>query len=139
METNKAVKSKLLLVIIAVNLSLSAGLFAMACGVNRVDSVTKTATAEATSHNANPPKSDPDSEAFRATAAKACAESAAREGMPDDISRGYCDCAINGLLQELDPQQISDIALSGDTDLPLDVQDKLSTAVLDCIDKLVNE
>lgn len=138
MERSKAVRSKLLLVIIAVNLSLSAGLFAMACGVNRIDSVTKAATAEATNHNANPPKSDPDSEAFRATAAKACTESAAREGVPQDVSRGYCDCAINGLLQELDSQQISDIALSGDTHLPPDVEDKLSQDVLDCIDKLVS-
>jgi hypothetical protein len=139
MERNIAVRSKLLLVIIAVNLSLAAGLFAIGCSVNRVDPVSKAATTASSSHDASPPKSDPDSEAFRATAIKSCVESATRDGVPAEVSYSYCDCAINGLLKQLDSQQIADVALSGDTDLPPDVEDKLSQNVLDCIDKLVSE
>ena len=45
--------------------------------------------------------------------------------------------AIDELLQNLDSDQIADIALSGDTDLPPDVEEELMNAVLDCIDKLV--
>ena len=53
---------------------------------------------------------------------------------------GVQTCALpifDELLDNLDSDQIADIALSGDTDLPPDVEEKLMNAVLDCIDKLM--
>jgi hypothetical protein len=132
--------NKALLLIAALTLPVLA-FTASSCTVNRIEkpaeapAVAATASADAPS----PPKSEPDNEAFRQAAVRACTESAARDGVPEDMSQGYCNCAINGLLQQLSAEQISDIALSGSTQLPPDVEDKLSQNVLDCIDKLVSE
>ena len=134
-------KSKALLIIMALSASLAIGLFATGCGggsSDKVDSPAKAATVESNDDNdANPPKSKPDTDAFKEIAVKACVDSAAEEDVPEDMASEYCNCAIDELLDNLDSDQIADIALSGDTDLPPDVEEELMNAVLDCIDKLM--
>ena len=134
-------KSKALLIIMALSASLAIGLLAAGCGgggSDKVDSPAKAATVESNDDNdANPPKSEPDTDAFKEIAVKACVDSAAEEDVPEDMASEYCNCAIDELLQNLDSSQIADIALSGDTDLPSDVEEELMNAVLDCIDKLM--
>jgi len=133
------VRSKALLVIMALSASLAIGLFAAGCGGggDKVDSSAKSTPAASNDETPNPPKSKPDTDAFAEIAVKACVDSAAREGVPEDMASEYCNCAIDELLQNLDSSQIADIALSGDTDLPPDVEEELMNAVLDCIDKLM--
>jgi hypothetical protein len=140
-----------LLVIMALSASLAIGLFATGCGGggNKADApaVSTPAASQDTPADStpaaskdetpNPPKSKPDTDAFAEIAVKACVDSAAREGVPEDMASEYCNCAIDELLQNLDSSQIADIALSGDTDLPPDVEEELMNAVLDCIDKLM--
>jgi hypothetical protein len=133
-------KIKALLVITALCASLAIGLFAAGCGGggDKADVSTKSTPAAATEEaTAKPPKSEPDTDAFQKIAVKACIDSAAEEDVPEDMATDYCNCAIDELLQNLDSDQIADIALSGDTDLPPDVEEELMNAVLDCIDKLV--
>jgi len=137
-------KSKALLVITALCASLAIGLFAAGCGgggdkADTADTATKSTPAASNEDaTANPPKSEPDTDAFQKIAVKACVDSAARQSVPEDMAKGYCNCAIDELLQNLDSDQIADIALSGDTALPPDVEKELTNAVLDCIEKLVN-
>ncbi len=112
---------------------------ATGCTVSRLDSMGGNATAAPEgSRGANPPKSELDAESFRKTAVTACTDSAARDGVRPEVSQGYCNCAINGLLTDLSSQQIADIVASGTTRLPPDVEDRLSQYVLDCIDSLVS-
>ena len=134
-------KSKALPVITALCASLAIGLFAAGCGGggDKADtSATATPAASKDDATAKPPKSEPDTDAFQKIAVKACVDSAARQSVPEDMAKGYCNCAIDELLQNLDSDQIADIALSGDTALPPDVEKELTNAVLDCIEKLVN-
>lgn len=133
-------KGKALLVIMALSASLAIGLFAAGCGGgggDKVDSPAKSTPAASKDETPNPPKSKPDTDAFKEIAVKACVDSAAEEDVPEDMATEYCNCAIDELLQNLDSDQIADIALSGDTDLPPDVEEELMNAVLECIDKLV--
>jgi hypothetical protein len=134
-------KSKVLLVITALCASLAIGLLAAGCGDGiKTDVSTKsTLAASKDDATANPPKSEPDTDAFQKIAVKACVDSAARESVPEGMAQGYCDCAIDELLQKLDSSQIADIALSGDTALPPDVEEELANAVLACMDKLIRE
>ena len=132
-------KSKALLVIMALSASLAVGLFAAGCGGGGDKSDTPADSTPVTSKKATPkpPKSNPDTNAFQEIAVKACIDSATQEDVPEDMASEYCNCAIDELLQNLDSSQIADIALSGDTDLPPDVEEELMNAVLDCIDKLM--
>jgi hypothetical protein len=82
-------------------------------------------------------KSEPDSDAFGRIAVDACVESAADSGVSEDMAQEYCDCAIDKMLENMSSEQIADIALSGDSELPSDVEEELMNAVLDCIDKLM--
>jgi len=134
------VRNKALLVIMALSVSLAIGLFAAGCGGGDEKSdapANATAVDSTNDDDADPPKSEPDTDAFKEIAVKACIDSAAEEDVPEDMASEYCNCAIDELLQNLDSSQIADIALSGDTDLPPDVEEELMNAVLDCIDKLV--
>ena len=131
-------KRKALLVIVALSALLAIGLFAAGCGGgDKVDSSAKSTPAASKDDTPNPPKSKPDTDVFKAIAVKACVDSAAQEDVPEDMASEYCNCAIDELLQNLDSSQIADIALSGDTALPPDVEEELMNAVLDCIDKLM--
>ena len=145
------VKSKALLIIMALSASLAIGLFAAGCGGGGDKSDTPAKSTPAASQDTpadstpvtskkatpKPPKSNPDTNAFQEIAVKACIDSATQEDVPEDMASEYCNCAIDELLQKLDSSQIADIALSGDTDLPPDVEEELMNAVLDCIDKLM--
>lgn len=123
-----------LLIIIAVCAWLAAGLFATGCTIGDTSSRLPSPTPRDEAQ-AKPPKSDPDSDAFQKIAVKACMDSAAREGVPENVSFGYCTCAIDELVQRLTADQIAEVAHSGHIDLPPDVQEQLSSAVLDCMDK----
>ena len=131
-------KSKVLLIIVALCALLAIGLFATGCGGGGDKAASPAnATESKDNTNANPPKSEPDTDAFKKIAVKACIDSAARESAPGDMASGYCNCAIDKMLENMSSEQIADVALSGDTALPPDVEEKLTNAVLDCIDKLV--
>ncbi len=131
-------KSKALLIVMALCASLAIGLFATACGggSDKADSPANTTESKDNS-DANPPKSEPDTDAFQKIAVDACVESAADSGVSEDMAQEYCDCAIDKMLENMSSEQIADIALSGDSELPSDVEEELMNAVLDCIDKLM--
>ena len=132
-------KSKALLVIMALSAALAIGLFAAGCGGggDKVDSPAKSTPAASNDETPNPPKSKPDTDAFAEIAVKACIDSATEEDVPEDMASEYCNCAIDELLQNLDSDQIADIVLAGGEDLPADVEEELMNAVLDCVDKLM--
>lgn len=144
-------KSRALLVVIALSVSLALGLFGVACGGDKSDSsagstpAASTPAAEATKDEANPPKSEPDSsvvETFRRVAVKSCLDEATAEDVPEDMAGEYCNCAIDELLKNIDEKDIENIgvdALSGDESLPSDIENELMNAVLTCIDKLIGE
>ena len=132
-------KSKALLVIMALSASLAIGLFAAGCGGgdDKSDTPAKSTPAASNDETPNPPKSEPDTDAFAEIAVKACIDSATEEDVPEDMAEEYCECAIDELLQNLDSDQIADIVLAGGEDLPADVEEELMNAVLDCVDKLM--
>jgi hypothetical protein len=130
------VRKNALLVIIAVCAWLAVGLFATGCTIGDTSSLPPAPTARDQAL-AKPPKSDPDSDAFKKIAVKACMDSATKEGVPENVSIDYCNCAIDELVQRLTSDQIAEIAHSGHIDLPPDVEEQLSSAVLDCMDKLL--
>ena len=130
-------KSKALLIIVALTVSLAIGVFATGCGGGSDKADSPASTTESKDNDANPPKSEPDSDAFRDIAVEACVDSAAESGVSDDMAQEYCDCAIDKMLENMSSEQIADIALSGDSELPSDVEEELMNAVLDCIDKLM--
>jgi hypothetical protein len=141
--------------------SLAIALFATACGGGKSDSSSastasaydeltpaKAATsaestpAKVATKNANPPKSNADTDVFRQIAVKSCMDSAAQEDVSAAAAEDYCTCAIDELLQNVDPSeltQIGEAAASGNDTLPPDVEDKLMTAVMDCLDKLTGQ
>jgi hypothetical protein len=135
------VKSKALLIVAALSASLVIGLFAAGCGGggdDKSDSPAKVATTESNdNHDANPPKSEPDTDAFKEIAVKSCIDSAVGSDVSRDMATEYCNCAIDKMLENMTSEQIADIALSGDSELPPDVEEQLMNAVLDCIDKLM--
>jgi hypothetical protein len=137
-------KSKALLIIMALGAFLAIGLFATGCGGgDKSDLPANVATAESNDDNdANPPKSDTDTEMFRKVAVKACVDSAADEDVPEDMAQEYCDCAIDELLKSVSQDEFAEIganALSGDTSLPPEIEDKMADAILECLDRLVTE
>lgn len=132
-------RNRALLVIIALSLSLAIGLFAVACGGDKSDSA-EPSTTNSSNSDADPPKSEPDGDTFAKIANEACIDSATESGVSEDMAEEYCNCAIDQLLENVDADQLADIgasALSGDDELPPEVEDELMNAVLDCIDKLM--
>jgi len=138
-------KGKALLVVMALGASLAIGLFAIGCGGgdDKSDAPAKStpaAVSDDTSNTPKPPKSDPDTHAFQEIAVEACMDSALESGVPEDMAQEYCDCAMDELLKNVDADELAEIgvnALSGDEDLPTDIEDKLMDAVLECLDMLM--
>jgi hypothetical protein len=133
------VRSKALLVIMALSASLAIGLFAAGCGGggDEVDSPAESTPAASKGVTPNPPKSNPDNGVFREIAARACIGSAEEEGVAAETAEKYCNCAIDELLKNVDANELKQIGaagLSGDVALPPDVEKKMMDAVLYCID-----
>jgi len=95
--------------------------------------------AKAPTWQANPPKSEPDTEVFRDVAVQSCLDESQNQGVSAAQAQQYCQCAIDELLKNAtsaELMQIGKAGLSGDPTLPPGIDQKLMDAVTACIDKL---
>jgi hypothetical protein len=123
------VRSKALLVILALIAALAVGLFATGCGGDG-DS------------DSNPPKSEPDADLVRQVTYKSCVREAENSGVAEGMADEYCECAADGVMNELTMDQLEEVGaagLSGDFDLPPEIQDKVGDIILDCVDQFLEE
>jgi hypothetical protein len=138
-------KSKTLLIIMALSAALALGLFATGCGGgdDKSDTPAKVATTEVNEDDeADPPKSEPDADLIREVTFKACVQSAEDSGVTEDMADEYCQCAADGVMDELSVDQLEEIGaagLSGDVDLPPEVEGKLADIILNCVDQFLEE
>ena len=127
-------KDRASLVVMALSAALVAGMFATGCGGADSDSTAKSAPAAmaSTSDIANPPKSNPETGAFRKVAFEACTNSAANERVPADTVDAYCACAVDELVKSANAVEIAQVGKSGDENLPTSVEMKLTDAIVTC-------
>ena len=129
--------------------SLAAALVAAGCGGNALldpssgpimeTAATGPQSTPLATWEPNPPKSEPDTEVFRDIAVKSCLDEAQGQGVSADQAQQYCTCAIDELLKNVtsnELMQIGKAGLSGNDTLPPEVDQKLTDAVMACIDKL---
>ncbi len=119
-------------------------IWATAAATAATTAATTTTSAQSTPQKvatwqANPPKSEPDTEVFREIAVKSCLDEAQGQDVSPEMAQEYCTCAIDELLKNVttdELRQIGEAGLSGDSTLPPEIDQKLMDAVMACVDKL---
>jgi len=127
-------KSKALLVVVALSAALAFGLFASGCGGDSDPAAKSAPAASTTGDEANPPKSSPEIGAFRKVAFKACSDSTTNERVAADTAEAYCACAVDELVKKVNAEAMAQIGLSGVEDLPTNMEIDLTDAIVTCSD-----